>query len=150
MGLGGNASFLIQRGLRVIGVDISYVAVCKAKNKSHTIMAVVADMEQFYIPINSFDVIINFLYLQRDLWLPITRGLKKGGVLFIECLTENMLSIHPDINPTYLLKPAELQHTFINNEVGKNMEILFSAEGWFSTPTSHPRATASLIARRIA
>ena len=149
MGLGENASFLIQRGLKVVGVDISRVAVSKAKNKLPTLMAVIADMEQFSIPPNTFDVIINFLYLQRDLWLPITRGLKKGGVLFIECLTEDMLSIHPEINPTYLLKPTELQLNFINSEVSKDMEILFSTEGWYSTSTSHMRATASLIARRI-
>jgi hypothetical protein len=61
-----------------------------------------------------------------------------------------MLSIHPDINPIYLLKPAELQHIFMNSDLAKNMEILYSSEGWNSTTTSHPRSTASLIARRIA
>ena len=31
MGLGGNAGFLIQRGLRVVGIDISLVALIRAK-----------------------------------------------------------------------------------------------------------------------
>ena len=150
MGLGGNTKFLLQHGLCVIGVDISYVAVSRAKHELPTLMGVVADLQHFHIPHNTFDVILNFLYLQRNLWEPFIYGLKIGGVLFMECLTEDMLSIHPEINPTYLLKPAELQHAFINDEVGKTMEILFYNEGWCSTTTSHPRATASLIARRIA
>jgi hypothetical protein len=75
---------------------------------------------------------------------------KIGGVVFIECLTEDMLSIHPEINPIYLLKPGELRQIFINGEVARDLEILYYTEGWNETTTSHPRATASLIARRIA
>jgi len=67
MGLGWNASFLIQSGLRVIGVDISYVAVCRAKNELPNLMGIVADLEQFQIPHNTFDVILDSLYLQRNL-----------------------------------------------------------------------------------
>ena len=149
MGLGGNARFLIQRGLRVIGVDVSYIAVRKATSELPTLMAVVADLEQFFIPPNTFDVIINFLYLQRNLWIPIVHGLKKGGVLFIECLTEDMLSIHPEINPAYLLKPGEFQQVFLDGEVGKNLETIYYTEGWYSTATSHARATSRLVARRV-
>jgi hypothetical protein len=122
----------------------------KAKSKLPDLIAVVADMEHFYIPPNSFDVIINFLYLQRDLWLPMTLGLKIGGVLFIECLTEQMLSIHPEINPSFLLKPGELKQIFFDHDYVKNVEILYYSEGWQPSDTSHPRAVASLIARRIA
>lgn len=148
MGLGGNAGFLLQRGLRVIGVDISIVAVRKAQTRLPDLIGVVADLEHFFIPANTFDVIINFLYLQRDLWLPITRGLKKDGVLFIESLTEDMLSVHPEINPAYLLKPGELHRAFLGGEMGKVLEILYHHEGWLPTSDSHRRATASLIARR--
>jgi tellurite methyltransferase len=150
MGLGGNASFLLQQGLSVIGVDISYVALSRAKRELPGLMAVVADLNHFHIPHSTFDVILNFLYLQRNLWIPMTNGLRIGGILFIECLTQDMLSIHPDINPAYLLKPTELQEEFITGEFSKNMEILFYTEGWCSTNTSHPRVTASLIARRFA
>ena len=149
MGLGGNSRFLLQHGLRVIGVDVSYVATRKAKTELPALMAVVADLNKFHIPPNTFDVIINFLYLQRDLWAPIANGLKKGGVLFIECLMEDMLSIHPEINPAFLLKPGELQQAFLQANLGKNMEILYYTEGWRPTGTSHPRSTSSLVARRI-
>ena len=149
MGLGGNAQFLLRHGLRVIGVDISWVALAKAKRKLTKLMAVVADLEHFYIPPNTFDVIINFLYLQRDLWLPLTRSLKKGGIVFIECLTEEMLPVHADINPVYLLKRGELQQVFLQGEIGSCLEIIHYYEGWQSASSSHPRAVASLVARRI-
>jgi hypothetical protein len=80
----------------------------------------------------------------------MTNGLKTGGVLFIECLTEDMLSIHPEIDPIYLLKPGELRQEFFYGEIARNTEILYYTEGWSATTTSHPRATANLIARRIA
>jgi len=150
MGLGDNSIYLIKRGMRVIGVDISLVALRKAKRKFPDLMAVVADLQYFYIPKNNFDVIICFLYLQRDLWLPMNQGLKIGGVMFIDCLTEDMLTIHPEIDPLFLLKPGELQQAFILSEIESKLEIIHYYEGWRSTDKSHPRAVASLIARRIA
>jgi tellurite methyltransferase len=150
MGLGANAGFLLQRGLGVVGVDISSVAVIQAKKDFPSLMAVIADLERFSIPINKFDVILNFLYLQRDLWLSIKHGLKLGGILFIECLTDEMLSIHPEIDPNYLLKPGELQHEFVDSPAAIDLEILYYFEGWSSLSKTHRRATAALVARRVA
>jgi len=149
MGLGSNANFLMNKGLQVIGVDISYVALRQAKRKFPNLMAVLADLHSFYIQKDIFDVIVCFLYLQRDLWLPMIQGLRRGGVIFIECLTEDMLEIHPEINPAYLLKPGELEQTIILGESRKYLDILHYYEGWHSKTSSHPRAIASLIARRV-
>ena len=148
MGLGGNAGFLLRRGLRVIGVDISYVAVNKAHSSYPGLMAIVADLHYYSIPRSTFDLIIDFLYLQRNLWPQAANGLKKGGWLFVECLTEAMLSVNPGINPAFLLRPGELQQTFQDAEFAQTLEILYSSEGWQATTTSHPKSIASLIARR--
>ena len=51
MGLGGNAAFLIERGLRVVGVDISDVALRRAKARLPQLMAVRADFNQFFASI---------------------------------------------------------------------------------------------------
>jgi hypothetical protein len=150
MGLGGNASYLIKHGLQVIGVDISSVAVHRAKRKHPSLIAVVADLEQFYIPPNTFALITDFLYLQRELWIPMTQGLKMGGIMMIECLTAEMLTIHPEINVAFLLKPGELKGVFLSGEIGRTMDIVYYHEGWQSSGKSHRRAVASLIARRIA
>jgi tellurite methyltransferase len=149
MGLGGNASFLLGRGLRVVGVDIFFFAVSKVKNKYPGIMAVVADLRHFFIPEDTFCVITDFLYLQRDLWVPMIKGLTRGGILLVECLLESMLSIHPEINPQFLLKPGELEQIFYPYCLGGRFKILHYREGWRETVTSHPRATASMILRRI-
>lgn len=141
MGMGGNSSYLIQRGLHVVGVDISWVAVHDAKSRLPGLMAVVADLTRFYLPPCSFDIIINFLYLQRDMWPQFIKALRPGGLLVIETLTTMMLSIHPDIDPQYLLKPGELREAF------GVLDILVYREDWIAERETHPKAVASLIGR---
>lgn len=148
MGLGGNAFFLLKQGMKVIGVDISFTALRKVKAKQPDLMTVVGDLNSFYIPQSTFEVIIDFLYLQRDLWVHLVHGLKPGGLLFVECLTMDMLTIRPEIDRSYLLRKGELQRTF-QRKFSNSMVIVHYFEGWQPTPTSRPKAVASLIARRI-
>jgi SAM-dependent methyltransferase len=143
MGLGGNSGLLIEQGLNVIGVDISELAVSRAKHRFPQLWAVIADLTQFYIPQNAFDVILNFFYLERGLWPCYIQALKPGGVLFFESLTLDMLQIHPKLNPTHLLKKDELKLGFYE------LEILVYREGWIKPVTGHPRAVASLIGRKL-
>lgn len=143
MGLGANAGFLLERGLRVVGVDVSEVGVGIAKQRMPALMGVVADLERFYLPTAAFDVILTFYYLQRSLWPEYTRALKPGGVLFFETLTVEMLEIQPDIERSYLLEPGELQEAF------PELETLVYREGWSEGENGgHRRPTAGLIARR--
>ncbi len=150
MGLGHNAGVLLRHGLRVVGVDISWVAVRQAKLNFPGLMCAVVDLERFLIPVNIFDVIINTLYLQRSLWQPIVFGLKIGGIVLIECLTEDMLELHPEIDPSYLLKSGELRQTFTEPGISRNLELLSYSEGWKLSNAQHRRATACLVARRFA
>ena len=143
MGLGGNAGFLLERGLRVVGADVSDVAVRQAKSRLPDLMAVVADLNRFYLPARTFDVILNFFYLQRELWPVYKRALRPGGLLFFETLTLDMLKIHPEIELAYLLRPDELRQGFAD------MEILVYREGWEGGKSGHQRAVASLVARQI-
>jgi len=142
MGLGGNAGFLLERGLRVLGVDISWVAVQRARRQHPGLMAVTADLNHFHLPDQAFDVIVNFYYLQRDLWVAYQRLLRPGGVLIIETLTMDMLSLHPETDPKYLLRPGELREAF------SGWEILVYREGWVESRAGQPQAVASLVARK--
>jgi tellurite methyltransferase len=142
MGLGGNAGFLIEHGLRVIGVDVSEVAVRQAKARWPTLMATVVDLDRFSWPEQAFDVILNFYYLQRDLLPHYRRLLRSGGVLIFESLTRDTLIYRPDFNPDFLLAPGELRHAFAD------WEVLVHREGWINPGREHPRAVASLVARR--
>jgi SAM-dependent methyltransferase len=141
MGLGGNAQYLIERGLRVVGVDISWVAVRKAKSRLPALMAVLADLTEFHLPEATFDLIINFFYLQRDIWPIYKQALRPGGLLVIETMTQDMAIINPDIDPAYLLTPGELRAAF------EDFKILYYQEGWQSSDGKHLRAVASLVAR---
>jgi tellurite methyltransferase len=141
MGLGGNAGFLLDHGLSVVGVDISSVAVRQAKRRLPSLMAVQADLTRFYFPVATFDVILNFYYLQRDLWPKYVRLLRPGGWLVFETLTQEFRSIQPDIDPSYLLAPGELGSAF------PSLETIVYREGWVSGDTGHPRPVASLLAR---
>lgn len=142
MGLGGNASYLLERGLRVVGVDISGVAVRKAKRAFPQLMAVQADLTEFYLHSKSFDVILNFFYLQRDLWPDYVRALRPGGWLVFETLTREMRRINPEIDPDYLLGPGELRRGF------PQLEIIEYREAWTESDTGHPRPVASLLAHK--
>lgn len=142
MGLGGNAGFLASRGLRVIGVDISVVGVRAAKARYSTLMGVVADLTRFCMPENSFDVILNFNYLQRDLWPGIEDALRPGGVLFFETMTERMLLANPSIDPNHVLAVGELATAFPSLET-----ILYEEDDRY-IPSTDASSTARLIARK--
>ena len=141
MGLGGNAAFLLARGLQVVGLDISEVAVREAKSHLPDLLAVNTDLAHFCLPTAAFDAIINFYFLDRSLWPLYRQLLKPGGVLIIETLTEEMLTGRPDIDPTYLLKPGELYTAF------QDWTVLTYREGWVDQD-GWQRAVASLVVRQ--
>lgn len=143
MGLGGNAGFLLELGLHVVGVDISAIAANLAKRRLPHLMAVVADLNHFYLLPDRFDLITNFYYLQRDLWPAIQAALRPGGVLVYETLTLDMQESHPEINPQYLLQPRELQAAF------PGLEALVYHEGQTGEPEEHPKKVARLVARKL-
>ncbi len=142
MGLGNNASFLLERGLRVIGVDISDVAVRSARQRLPGLMAVIADLSSFYFPPNTFDVLLNSYFLIRSLWPLYKYTLKPGGLLFFEAMTIDTLQTRPDIDANYLLQHGELLEGF------RDFEILHYHEGWETGGRGHSRSVASLIARK--
>jgi SAM-dependent methyltransferase len=141
MGLGDNAGFLIERGLDVIGVDISSVAVIQAKRRWPELNAILADLTGFYLPVRYFDVILNFYYLQRELWQEYRRALKPHGILFMEVLTSEMIKIKPEIDPSFLVEPGELWEAF------SDWDVLHYHECWTEIDQGRQRAVASLVAR---
>lgn len=141
MGLGGNAGYLLQRGLGVIGLDVSEVGLRQAKTRLPQLMAVAMDATRFCLVGVKFDVILNFYFLQRGIWPIYRRLLKPGGVLIMETLTQDTLQYRPDYNSDYLLAPNELRRAF------DDWEILVYREGVRSVEVDSPRVVASLVAR---
>jgi cyclopropane fatty-acyl-phospholipid synthase-like methyltransferase len=140
-GLGGNAGLLIERGLRVVGVDVSEIGMRRAKDRWPSLRGAVIDLAAYRWPPCSFDVILNFYYCQRDLWPTFRSMLKPGGVLIFESLTIETLRVRPDYQPDYLLQPDELRRAFAD------WDVVVYREGWIEMKDRSPRAVASLAAR---
>ncbi len=141
-GTGRNARFLEQHGFQVIGVDVSWQALRRAARFAPTSHWVLADLECFSIPECAFDLILNFYYLQRNLWPVFCQALRPGGLLFLETLTQDMRLRRTDLQDCNLLAAGELKTAF------PNMETLYHSEGWFESDHGKQKAVASLIARR--
>lgn len=144
-GEGRNAVFLAKKGFLVEGVDISLVGLRKARKLAAEsgvkIVTVNADLNKYKIRPGQYEVILNFYYLQRNLFPQIKAGLKKGGVLVFEAHTREHLK-----NPgaagwekEFLLEPGELKRAFAD------LEILHYAE-----TNDGKSAVASLVARKSA
>ena len=112
MGEGRNGVFLATKGYQVTGVDISSEGLKKAEalatEHGVTITTIVADLEVYDIPPNTFDVILCTYYLQKNLFSKIAAALKPGGMALIETYTKDHLQHRPQFNKTWLLKPNEL------------------------------------------
>jgi 2-polyprenyl-3-methyl-5-hydroxy-6-metoxy-1,4-benzoquinol methylase len=144
MGEGRNAVFLARKGYRVTGVDISSVAVKKAKLLAQEfgvrINTVVTPMEKYQAPKGGFDAVICFYYVDRKLHDQMLSWLKPGGLLIYESFTDHQLKVpgYEQHDPRYLLRPGELLSMFKGVRVVKYEEPLHNEE-----------FTASIILQKI-
>jgi SAM-dependent methyltransferase len=143
-GVGANSHFLAQRGLRVIGMDISQVALRMAVlwGRAHNcqIEAAVYDLSNPWLPSERFDVILNFHFLERGCFPAFHKTLKPGGVIYFETFlkTESCLE-----NPDRYLEPGELRAIFQNYQIIHYSENLLPA-----TDIWPERGMAQLVARK--
>jgi tellurite methyltransferase len=145
MGEGRNAVFLAKKGFTVDGVDISEVALRKAKKLAskngvgNSTTTIIADLTHYTIKPETYSVIINFDYVQRNLIPEIKKGLKRGGIVVYESFTVDQLSHSKNqyIRRDYLLAKGELRNLF------KDFIILVDRE-----TNEGGEAKASIIARK--
>mgnify|MGYP001177506329 CR=1 FL=1 len=116
MGEGRNAVYLARLGHKVIGVDISSVAVEKAnalaREFSTEIKGVVASLDNYPIKSETFDVILSFYYVDRGLIEKMKEWLKPGGYIFYEAHTEEKLTEGKLLNKNYLVQKGEVLKFF--------------------------------------
>jgi SAM-dependent methyltransferase len=146
-GAGRHAIWLAGRGWRVTAVDNSRVAVeilqRRASENSLAIDSRVADLErrEFIIEAEAYDLILDCLYLQRDLFPAIKTGARVGGtVMAVIAMVDYDPQVKP-MNPAFLLNPGELRAEF------EGWELIHEFEGK-PAGDAHRRAMAEIIARR--
>lgn len=143
MGEGRNSVFLAKKGFVVDGVDISEVALRKAKRlarENHVaINTINADLTNYVIKPESYDVILDIDFLQRSLIPQIKRGLKHKGVVVFQNHTVEQAKNKTgfQIRRDALLGIGELKEIF------KDYQILVYRE-----TNDGKNAWASLIARK--
>jgi len=99
-GEGRNAVFLAARGLEVLGVDISKVALEKAhqlaKSRGVEIKTLVTDLATFEPEVNHYGAVISISAhlpsaVRNRLYPLIERSLRPNGIMLLESYSENQL-----------------------------------------------------------
>jgi tellurite methyltransferase len=115
-GLGANAIFLAERGLKVTALDISSTAIEKlhayADRRRLAIVARQEAVTSTSLPSSAYDLIVVGRFLDRALKDAIIAALKPGGLLFYQTFTRLKVSADGPNNPAYLLEPGELLDLF--------------------------------------
>lgn len=136
-GTGENALFLASKGFLVDAIDISCYAIeiakREAKARNLEVNFLCADLDDYQLLENTYDLVINFYYLNRDMCPKIVKALKLGGILIFETYNQKHTLVKKDFNPKYLLKDGELLELF------KELEVIYYKEDF---------NISTLIARR--
>jgi tellurite methyltransferase len=145
-GAGRHAVFLAEKGWQVTAVDNSAVGIeiarQRAKEKGVTIDFRVADLEtgEFAIEPDAYDLIGDFYYLQRDLFVPMKAGVKAGGIIVS---TVHIYGAGEDAG-NFLLREGELREYFRDFEIRHYHETSKTD----TDAGEHHRRTAEIVAGR--
>lgn len=117
-GLGQNALWLAAHAYQVLGVDISHVALQRARRRARSrqlqerVLFAQVDLDRWRLPRLSVDLVCVFRFLDRDLFPVLQGALRPGGFLFYQTRHVGLLERVPDANPDYLLQRGELPGAF--------------------------------------
>ncbi len=141
-GAGRNSVALAKHGLQVDAIDVSWHglhrAAALAARQHTTINPIVLDLARGWLPSRRYDVIVNSMFLMRELMPAIKAALSQGGWLVFETFTITQVAITPHRFEDHdrLLRPGELRQLF------PDLSIIDYWEG-----VEDDRATARLLAR---
>lgn len=125
-GEGRNSVYLARHGFNVVALDISNIGLAKGRNRASAEGVQIdfrrVDLDDYTID-GTFDVILNFNFLLRNLIPSEIEALNPGGLLLFDTImaSEQLLKSH---DPSYLLRPGELNTIFEKSDGS----ILFSEE----------------------
>jgi len=150
-GRGRHSLILARAGMRVIAVDHSRVGIATlasiARLQDLAVSPVVADMTQFPLRQESFDVILNVNFLERELVADFKRALKIGGALLFDTFLIDEAANHRHIlNPRFLLEHGELRRLLGGLDIVEYREGLTA----YGDPAAEPPLTQTWRASALA
>jgi SAM-dependent methyltransferase len=148
-GNGRNARYLAGLGFEVEAVDISDVVIEWLQQRvtewKLPIQPRRMDLATASLPREKYQVVANFLYLERRLFKAIKDTLLPGGLLFFETFTKEHLKFSGNqVNPIYALEPNELLRAFADLRILHYQEMIIPDEAH-----DRPKAVARLLARKV-
>ncbi len=115
-GPGRNALYLAERGFDVVGVDISGVAIDRARTaateRSLSAEFVVADLDEFHPEPGSFHLITVIRYRNPSLWPRLVSALASDGWIIAEHHMKTDREVAGPTSPEFRLDPGELLEAF--------------------------------------
>lgn len=138
-GSGRNALYLAALAWEVVAVDSSPAAIALLRRHSATaglsVDARQSDLEspEFLIEPGAYDLICDFLYLQRSLFPQIREGLRPGGIFAAE------IHLRDGQPHRFVLEPGELRREF------EGWKILYYSE---AVRAGQHRPSCQILARR--
>ena len=146
-GVGGNALFMAQRGLQVVGWDYSSAAIDQlnqfAAQQKVKLQAEVRDVVVAPPTLQSFNVIVVSHFLDRSIISDLIDALKPGGLIFYQTFIQEKVNEVGPGNPDFLLKPNELLKLLSSLRI-----LVYREEGLVGNVTQGFRNEAFLVAQR--
>lgn len=145
-GAGRNALFLAEAGYEVDAVDISAIALERARQsateRNVEVNWLLADLEEAPPPAHRYDLIVMVRYVNHALVPRLLEMLTDGGYFLCE---QHLVSDH-DVagpgNPAFRLQPGQLK------DLADDTYVVHYHEGLVDDPDGRRVALAQLIARR--
>lgn len=118
-GVGQNALWLVAQGYTVDLMDISRVALSRAREVANErnlreINLIQADLDTHNFMGKTYDLVCVFRYLQRNLLRQLPKLVAPNGRLIYQTFNLRYLDIVPDFNVDYLLQGDEILTVFKN------------------------------------
>lgn len=120
-GTGRNSVFLAERGWTVDAWDVSDVALSILASEREDrasrgfpleIDVRDIDLDTASIPPETYDLVLNMLFLDRRLWPEMAAALRPGGLLVFQTFVDMPGGRESEVSPAHLLQPGELRAAF--------------------------------------
>jgi len=126
-GAGRHAIFLGRCGYHVQALDFSLEAIERLarqarRERLEQVHGLVADLEDYPLPADYYDLIVNINYLDRQLIPRLKRALKPGGALLFDTFLVDQATVGHPTNPRFLLDHYELRELMAGLELARYQE----------------------------